>query len=217
MVWNASKPADSDRIRLSAGLLRENFQAIEDGTVPYTTLSLEQQASFPALAGHNRLYSYLNADSGKIELKSVNNTGQAVNITEGAYLGTRNTLGRFSAIQTGNISFDGVFVYAGGNMVISRGTVAAAGGLSMSINIASATKTGTGQYDIVIPAGVLEVNSYQVNTQVLFFNTPVAGIVVSKGVVNPALSTLIQVETRFQTSNTRVDATFDIIIVGGRN
>ncbi len=108
MVWNASRPADSDRIRLSAGLIRDNWQAIETGTVPYDTISLQNQAVLPPLAGHNRLYGYTNANSGQIELYSVNPANQGVLLTEGGRLGSINQNAVFANTQTATFTLGSI-------------------------------------------------------------------------------------------------------------
>lgn len=217
MVWNPSRPADSDRIRLSAGLLRDNFQAIEDGNVPYTTISLEQQASFPPLANHNRLYGYLNATSGNTELMSVNNAGQIVYLTEGGLLGASNQNGRFSSIWTSNLSFDGLYPYSGQLMVTARGTISLSGLISSNYNL-TVSKTGTGQYTLTIPAGVMNFNSYQVilTPQYLGGGNTALPYLVTKPTINPANPTLINIETRSVISGNRFDNAFEVIIVGGR-
>lgn len=49
MVWNKSKPASGDKIRLSAAAIAGNFTAIEDDTltIPMTGLQLKEQSSDP--------------------------------------------------------------------------------------------------------------------------------------------------------------------------
>jgi len=161
MPWNASKPADSDRIRLSAALIRENFDALELGTVPYDTLSLQNQASFPALTAHNRIYGYTNVISGQVELLSVNPAGNTVFLTEGGKIGstTQNaifanviatsfTLGTITNTQNafcnGWVSFDDL------------------GAILGSYNVTSVTKLSTGVYQIVWSI-VLSSSNYCVN------------------------------------------------------
>ena len=47
MSWDPTRPLDSDKLRISAGLIRDNFQAIQDGEVPFDFISLSEQAVDP--------------------------------------------------------------------------------------------------------------------------------------------------------------------------
>jgi hypothetical protein len=215
MVWNASRPADSDRIRLSAGLIRDNFQAIELGNVPYDTISLQNQAMFPALAGHNRLYAYTSGVSGNIELRDVNNAGQTVLLTEGGLLGASTQNARFSSVYTGNISFDGTFPYTGALMVNARASVSSGGSASQSVNM-TASRTGTGEYLVTIPAGILTVNSYQVQVTPFYDGQNVLAGYYNKSTVNPANPTTFRVHIATRSGGNAVDNAFEVVVIGGR-
>jgi len=220
MIWNAARPADSDRIRLSATLLRDNFQAIETGTVPYDALSLEAQGSISPVANQNRIYSYLNGDSGQVELASLNPAGNVVRLTEGGRLGSLNQNAVFSGVRFTAFAFEDVnaYQYTAANMIIARGSVAANGTATMTVNL-SATKTNTGTYTLTIPAGILRVNSYQVLLTAIYNvneDTIIANIS-QKPSVNIASPTVITVEMVYRTDGgPRRDSPFEVVIVGGR-
>ena len=217
MVWNAARPADSDRIRLSAELIRDNWVALESGTVPFDTISLENQVSFPALANHIRLFGYTNNASGQVELTSINPAGDRVRLTQGNKLGAVNQSAIFSSVQTGDVTFDGTFFYTGSLMPTARAMCAANGTTSMAVNM-STTRTGTGRYTLTIPAGILRVNSYAVLGQPYFNGASDTVIlnVVSKPTVNVALPTTINIEILYRSDGTNRDAPFDVVIIGGR-
>ena len=215
MVWNASRPADSDRIRLSAGLIRDNWMALENGTVPFDTISLQSQASFPSLAGHNRLYGFNSAVSGNIELRSVNSGSQSVQLTENGKIGALTQDASFKLVRMTSFTFEGNFAYTGGLMNTSRGSVSSAGVLSMGFNIAS-SRTGTGIYVITIPAGTLRVNSYQVLVQCTGTGSTSIPMVSVKPAVVIANPTEITVETFRRSDGSHIGTPFEVMIVGGR-
>jgi len=218
MVWNASRPADSDRIRLSAGLIRDNWMALETGTVPFDTISLQSQASFPSLAGHNRLYGFNSAVSGNIELRSVNSGSQSVQLTENGLVGAATQNARFNNLQVNGLRFNSSpsLIYTGATMTHARGTVDANGSISQAVNMNS-VRNSTGVYTITIPAGILIVDSYQILMQILGGGTHHGCTVVSKSSISPLSPTVIVVNTYETDSSTSLsNAGFDIIIVGGR-
>jgi hypothetical protein len=215
MVWNASRPADSDRIRLSAGLIRDNFQALELGNVPFDTISLQNQATFPALSGHNRLYGFTSPVSGKIELCDVNDAGQIVVMTENGLLGSQNQNARFASVFTTNLSFDGTFPYTGRLMINARASVSSGGSSSMAVNMSS-SRTSTGEYLITIPAGILTVNSYQVQVTPFYDSQNVLAGYYSKSTVNPANPTTFRVHIATRSGGNATDNAFEVIVIGGR-
>jgi hypothetical protein len=50
MPWNTTLPADASKLRLSAGYIRANWTALENGDVPYVKLQLAEQGSNPTRA-----------------------------------------------------------------------------------------------------------------------------------------------------------------------
>lgn len=150
MVWNASRPADSDRIRLSAGLIRDNWEAIEIGTVPYDTISLQNQAVFPPLAGHNRLYGYTNPNSGQVELFSINPASQGVLLTEGGKLGSINQNAVFANATMTSFTL-GAIPNPQAAFCTAWVTFESDGTILQSYNVSSITKGATGFYRINLP------------------------------------------------------------------
>lgn len=58
MAWQKSIPAATDQLKDSQLDIKENFEAIEEGGVPYDHLELQQQGSAPTEpSGSNLLYS----------------------------------------------------------------------------------------------------------------------------------------------------------------
>lgn len=218
MVWNASRPADSDRIRLSAGLIRDNWTAIEEGTVPYDALSLENQTlTIPPLANHNRIYGYTNVRSGQVELYSINPANQGVYLTEGGKLGSANQDAIFYTAQMSYLTYDNSFFYTGSLMPTARISVSSNGSGSMAVNM-SVTRTGTGRYTLTIPAGILTVNSYVLMCQPRY-NASTNSVfidVVSKPNISAGSATVIQVEMVARSDGGKVDSPFDAVIIGGR-
>lgn len=155
MVWNPSRPADSDKIRISASLIRDNWQAIEVGTVPYDTISLQNQVSFPALPNHNRLYGYTNPTSGQVELCSVNPADQIVLLTEGGKIGSVNQNAIFNDVTMNAASMTsftlGSIQNTQASFCTAWVTFESNGAILQSYNVASITKGATGFYRINLP------------------------------------------------------------------
>lgn len=147
MVWNASRPADSDLIRLSAGLIRDNFSALEIGTVPFDTISLQSQGATPAYAGHNRLYGYNNVNSGQVEVCSVNPAGNTVLLTEGGKLGSIIQDAVFANASMGTFTLNGIAntqnAFCNAWVVFDSGA-----NVLSSYNVTSVSSLGTGLYEI---------------------------------------------------------------------
>lgn len=58
MVWDKSQPQDTSKIRLTPALIRANWDALEEGGVPFDLLQLAEQALDPAaIASSGQLYS----------------------------------------------------------------------------------------------------------------------------------------------------------------
>lgn len=222
MVWNASRPADSDRIRLSASLLRDNFAAIQLGNVPYTTLTLTSQGSLPASPGQVRLYGFGSAESGQTEFTAINGAGAPVILTTGGKVGAATQEAIFSKVTTaqtftGSITFDNSFTYTSGLMITCRATCSSGGTVTMNDNM-TVTRTGVGRYTLQVPAGILTGNSYQVFLQPKYNNATDSVFidVVSKPNINPAAQTNIPIEVIYRADGSKVDSGFDVMIIGGR-
>lgn len=219
MTWNASRPADSDTIRISANLIRNNFQAIQAGNVGLTTITLAQQAALPGSASSARLYGYFNANSGTTELAAVNPNGApgTVRLTEGGRIGSIGQNAIFGSVQAANLTFDNTYFYTGSLMITARGSVASNGSISMNVNM-SASRTGTGKYTLTIPAGVLTVSSYQVFIQPLYNGSQDSVFVdiATKPAVNPAIATVITLEMIYRSDGSKKDSPFEVMIIGGR-
>jgi hypothetical protein len=157
MVWNASRPADSDRIRLSAELIRDNWTAIETGTVPFDTISLENQTLFPPLENHIRLYGYTNNASGQVELTSINPAGQRVRLTQGDKLGAINQSAVFNNITVSSFTL-GSISNTQDSFCTAWARVNSAGSLVSSYRIASSVKNSTGVYTITLSPTLLNAN-----------------------------------------------------------
>lgn len=83
MAWNKGKPADSDKIRLSAADIRGNFTAIEDETqtIPMTGLQLKEQGSDPTNEA-NKGFLYTKDDgAGGTQLFYMDESGNVIQLT----------------------------------------------------------------------------------------------------------------------------------------
>lgn len=218
MSWDVSRPADADRIRISAGLIRNNFGAIFAGTVALQRLSLVSVGSFPALAGASRLYGYTNANSGQVEIQAVNTAGAIVKLTEGGRIGAIGQSAIFGALQCTSLKFDNLtpaLTYGSSNLVIARGTVSSLGVISMALNMTS-SQFATGKYTLTIPAGVMTSNSYQVMIQPLANSNSVFANLITKPAINALNPTVITLKIIPRTGGGEVDGAFDAMIIGGR-
>ncbi|MFW9872320.1 MAG: hypothetical protein ACFFG0_04390 [Candidatus Thorarchaeota archaeon] len=85
MAWDKTKPAGSTALSASDDQIRDNWDAIESGTVPYDALKLQTQASAPSnVADYGFLYG--KDVSSKVELYWEDEDGDEVQLTAGGNL-----------------------------------------------------------------------------------------------------------------------------------
>lgn len=111
MAWDKTLPANSSKLRVSAGYIRDNWNAIQTGGVPYDKLKLKLQAANPTReatygwsftkdpgTGYAELY-YLDDRNPASVIQLTNNGGIGATtqllygsavITSGAYQNTQN-------------------------------------------------------------------------------------------------------------------------------
>jgi len=114
MAWNATLPAGSTSISGSDDLIRDNWAAIETGTVPYDALKLQTQGSDPtAVADYGFLFS--KDVSSKAELHYIDEDSNVIQITSAGSLGSATENFAAAKIDVDNLRLDG-------NTIISTDT-----------------------------------------------------------------------------------------------
>jgi hypothetical protein len=114
MAWDATKPAGTTAISGSDDLIRANWEAIEQGTVPYDALKLETQGSDPsAAADHGFLYT--KDVSSKAELHYIDEDSNVIQLTSAGTVGSSTENFAAAKIDVDNLRLDG-------NTIISTDT-----------------------------------------------------------------------------------------------
>lgn len=108
MTWLINKPANSDNLASSDKFLRDNFEAIETGLVPYDYISLQDQSSTDPTTATGFGYLYAKQASSKPELHWIDEDDNVIQLTSAGSFGNSN----FNVDSSGNldctsISFDG--------------------------------------------------------------------------------------------------------------
>lgn len=210
MPWSTSLPADSSKIRLSAGLIRANWLALETGGVPFDYIQLQEQVLNPTQT-NNSGWTYTKEFSSQTELYYMDDraTPKVTQITSNGRLGSSST-----EVRANGITLVAGFTNLQDGFVTAWGKGAEAGGLDYGYNIASVTRTATGEYTILTNAVFNDANvavlltSYQASS-----NTP-AGITIdgSPTIAGNQISFDIEIKDR---SGVQIDRRFFFAILGG--
>lgn len=149
MPWDRTLPANSSKIRLSAGYIRSNWDAIEFGDVPYDKLQLQEQAANPTqTADTGWLYTKDSATITELFYMDDQATPEVIQLTSGGKIGSsgRDLIG--ARLFFGSTTFQNTQA----NMVNAHGRFTDAGGLIAAFNV-NCTRVAAGRYDItfIIP------------------------------------------------------------------
>ena len=218
MTWNQSLPADASKLRLSAGLIRTNWKALEEGGVPFDSLRLQQQAVAPTrLAGHGWLFT-ANPGSGQTELfyEDDRNPGMSTQLTSGVGSPVPGIGAAGQLIYGSALIFSGTYQNVQDSFVSAwarcQGT--ASGFLGTAFHIASCTRTATGEYTIATDATFLDGDVAVIGTtRQLSSDTPGTFNWLVKSFAAGVVTITVEVKNR---SGQHDDRAFDIMILGGR-
>lgn len=210
MTWDPSKPADNTKLRVAPGLERSNWNAIQQGGVPYVKLQLAEQGANPTRAD-NTGWIFTKEASSQTELyyEDDRNPAKIIQLTSNGRIGN-------SAITviTQNLTFNGTYNNNQSSMASAWARCASGGGVTYGFNIASSTRSGTGNYTILTNAVfnsanvVVQLTSYQASS-----DTP-AGITVlgDPTIVGNQVSFDVEIKNR---SGNAIDRKFFVAIFGG--
>lgn len=223
MAWNKNLPANNSKIRLAPAYIRDNWDAIETGLVPYDYLQMNKKADDPATtANRGWLFSKADSISGYTEAFHKNSNGSVVQLTSNGFVGSSTTpffgtnfIANGYIQTTSGLTFDGSYNYTASNLIAARASISSGGSASQSDGITS-NRTSTGIYEVVVSLGRLTVNSYQVIATPLASGSTTILNIVTKPVVNAGTTTTIVIETKERSGGSHINAAFEIIIVGGR-
>lgn len=149
MSWNPSLPADSSKIRLSAGMIRANWSALQNGTFPCVYLQLAQQGVNPTRADSTGWVFGKDPGSGITELhyEDSQNPAKVIQITNNGAIGNSSV-----DLFANRITFNNGTTYLNKNhqvlgwlRVESNGTATATSG-DMTVANLGGGGTGNGRY-----------------------------------------------------------------------
>lgn len=186
MTFNINQPADNSKIRNGPALIRENFQAIQDGDLSFHQDRVNLPDNGVPSTSSTMMRIYSDDDGDDLELFCKDTEGNRVQITK-----------------------------SGGLAGIARATISSSGSVSSAFGITTATRDDTGQYSVYVDSGWLTVDSYTPVVTVFSGSNAYFAVIRSKESVDPSTNTRIRVNT-FNTSGAAVDAAFQIIVIGGR-
>lgn len=217
MAWNRTLPANNSKIRLSPSYIRDNWDAIETGLVPFDFLQLQQQAADPATTATTG-WLFSKNSAGVTELFYKDPSANVIQMTSVGRIGSSTTNVIFNDAQFTRFTLDGTYYYTALSLITAKGTVHGDGSVSQGDGI-TCTRTGAGFYTVIVAAGRLQNSKYQAAMTSFQSDTgahtTILNIVQAPN-VNPALPTNILVEVVKRDGGTHIDAGFDVIIVGGR-
>lgn len=213
MAWNKNLPADATKLRLSAGIIRSNWDAIETGLVPYAKLKLARQAANPTRQNNFGWIFTKNPGTGFSELyyEDDRNPASVIQLTSAGVLGSSST-----AILTTGITFSGKTQVNNQTAIVSawaqcQGT--ASGFAGFAYNIASCNRTATGEYTI-------KTTNNFINGSIAFIGTTKQIGSSTPGVLNWLTKSfsagVVTITCEIKNRNGQHDdAPFDIMILGG--
>lgn len=109
--WLKNKPASGDNLAASDKLLRDNFNAIEQGLVPYDYLTLEDQSSTDPTPATGFGYIYAKQANSKPELHWIDEDDNVIQLTTAGSFGNSN----FNVDSSGNVDCTSISFDSGSN------------------------------------------------------------------------------------------------------
>lgn len=210
MAWSKTKPADADLISDSAGDLRNNFTAIEEGSGDFfqDKVVLKEQGSDPSVIS-NRNLVYAKEVGSQTELFARNDASgdSGVQLTDSGKMGSASTDIWFESFShdSGTTTYnENNFVTAWGHFQSDGSDLAAA-----AVNGLSAAKDSTGKYTITFDAAVSSANYLVIGTVV---KSPSAPRILT---AHTLTTTTFQVFITNDAANL-ADEAFCVMVLGGR-
>lgn len=212
MTWSTNLPTDGTKLRIAPSQIRQNWQAIENGDVPYVYLRLAEQIVNPTRADDRGFLFAKDPGSGFTELyyQDSRNPANVIELTANGKMGSTST-----QVLTSGVSFDDSYFYTASNFIAARATIGS-GGSALQADGITSVRNSTGKYTISVAAGRLQTSSYQTIVVPFYQGSPVIAVVESEPNVNPASATDIQIRIYVSATATLSDNRFNVIVVGGR-
>lgn len=153
MTWDPSKPADNTKLRLAPGLIRVNWNAIEQGGVPYDKLQLQEQATNPTRA-NNTGWLYTKEISSQTELfyEDDRNPAKVIQLSNNGGIGNTNQALYGSAVIT-----SGTYQNTQNAFISAWAVVASNGALTAGFGLTSA-QNATGDYTLTFSSAASSAN-----------------------------------------------------------
>jgi hypothetical protein len=188
-TFDPAEPQDTSKIRNGPSLIRENFQAINNGDSSFTQsrVNLIDDGIPGTQATMMRMYA--DFDEANLELFCKDGNGNKSQITKEGQL-------------------------AG----IARASIDSSGGVTDNFGVDSCTHFGTGKYRVVVTSGWLQKDSYQVLVNAVSNSTSntYVGVIANKPAVNSNTTTSIDIYIWNVSTSSLTDKTFEFLVVGGR-
>ncbi len=209
MVWDRSKPADDTKLRTSQGYVRQNWDALEFGNVPFDYIQLSEQAANPVRAGDTGwIFTKQSASQTELFYEDDRNPASVIQLTSNNRLGSATT-----AIIGQTYTFNGTYVNTQPNLVSAWARCSGAGGLlGTPMLVTTNTRNGQGSYTITTAAVFTSLN-FAVSLSPAITGFRPGGINWSNKTFVGGVVT-IDIDIKDRNADQR-DADFDIIFFGG--
>lgn len=146
MVWNRSLPADATKLRVSQGYVRQNWDAIEFGEVPFDYIQLSEQVANPTRANDTGwVYTKQAASQTELFYQDDRNPASVIQLTSNNRLGSATT-----AIIGQTYTFNGTYVNTQPNLVSAWARCSGSSStlLGTPMLVTTNTRGGTGSYTV---------------------------------------------------------------------
>lgn len=207
MTWDKTLPASNSKISSAPGQITANWTAIEDGTVPYQKLHLDNLGGDPTPAsGFGDVYG--NLDGSYIELFYENDNADIIQLTSEGKIGTTSQAYLFDTL-----SHDGTTTYNEDNFITLWGQVSSAGALVNGTGF-TPSRTAAGNYKITFSTAFSDTNYSVVATA--FQNPKPNRFRICMVVEQTSTYCVINTQRNDQTGGSLEDCGFNFMIAGGR-
>lgn len=210
MAWNKNLPADASKLRLSAGIIRANWDALETGGVPYDYLQLQEQAVNPTRQNNTGWIFSKDPGSGFTEFYYEDDRNPAIvtRLTNNGGIGALGQLIYGSAIVT-----SGTYQNTQNAFCSAWARVNSAGTLLSGFGVTS-SRISTGLYEITFISALSHSNYSVVATT--FDNTTPDHNRVAMMVTQAVGSFRLRMQRIDQSGGNTIDVGFSVAVFGGR-
>jgi hypothetical protein len=210
MAWDKTLPADASKLRLSAGYIRANWTALENGDVPYVKLKLAEQAANPTRANDTGwLFTKQASSQTELYYEDDRNPALVTQISNNGGIGATSQILYGSAVIT-----SGSYQNTQNAFISAWGSVDSSGNLTAGFGVTSA-RNSTGLYTITFTSALSGANNYGVCATAYEDPGPNHNRVAMCTVRNAA-NFRIRTQRTDQSGGSFEDCAFMFVVFGGR-